>query len=48
MKMSAMKTERLTLTRLSLDDADFIFELLNTPLWIRFIGNKNVKTKKDA
>jgi len=48
MKIGAMKTQRLVLTELNLGDADFIFELLNTPLWIRFIGNKNIKTKKDA
>jgi|SRR3954471_15324084 ribosomal-protein-alanine N-acetyltransferase len=48
MKTSAMKTERLILTELSLTDADFIFELLNTPSWIRFIGNKNIATKKEA
>jgi len=29
-------------------DVDFIFELLNTPGWIRFIGDRNIKTKEDA
>lgn len=37
-----MNTERLTMKELDLADADFIFELLNTPLWLRFIGNEVV------
>lgn len=41
-------TERLTLERLSADDADFMFELVNTEQWIRFIGNRNVSTVQDA
>ena len=48
METSVMNTERLTMKELDLADADFIFELLNTPLWLRFIGNKNIRTKEDA
>jgi [ribosomal protein S5]-alanine N-acetyltransferase len=42
------KTDRLFLRMLNADDAGFIFELLNTPGWIKFIGNRNIKTGEDA
>lgn len=41
-------TSRLRLTEISLIDAAFIKELVNTPGWIRFIGERNVKTDEDA
>jgi [ribosomal protein S5]-alanine N-acetyltransferase len=41
-------TERLLLNDLSLNDAPFIYELVNTPNWIRFIGERNVKNHEDA
>ncbi len=43
-----METSRLVLSPLSETDAAFIFELLNTPLWIKFIGERNIKTMEDA
>lgn len=46
--MSVVETERLVLRRLSFDDAEFILELLNEPSWIRFIGDKGVRTIEDA
>lgn len=30
------------------DDNAFIFELLNTAGWIKFIGDRNIKTSEDA
>ncbi|MCY7293634.1 MAG: GNAT family N-acetyltransferase, partial [Ferruginibacter sp.] len=42
------KTERLTLRELTAADNQFIFELVNTPGWIKFIGDRNVKTSEDA
>lgn len=42
------KTERLFLRKLNEDDAGFIFELLNSPGWIKFIGDRNIKTSEDA
>jgi len=42
------KTERLLLNKLSLHDADLIFELLNSEGWKRFIGDRNINTKEDA
>jgi ribosomal-protein-alanine N-acetyltransferase len=43
-----LTTERLILRRFVVDDAPFIFELLNDPSWLRFIGDKGVKTLDDA
>lgn len=48
MKMNIIETERLIICHLSEGDSEFILELLNSPGWLKFIGNKNVKTKTDA
>ncbi len=44
----SFETERLLLKPTSEEDAQFILELLNTPKWIAFIGDRNVKTIEDA
>ena len=41
-------TDRLTLRRFTLDDADFIVQLVNDPDWLRNIGDRNVRTLEDA
>jgi RimJ/RimL family protein N-acetyltransferase len=41
-------TARLILNELSLSDAEFISELVNTPEWIQFIGDRNVRSMEDA
>ncbi|OJW84644.1 MAG: hypothetical protein BGO69_07950 [Bacteroidetes bacterium 46-16] len=41
-------TPRLVLRQLTLADAIFIRELVNTPAWLRFIGNRNVNNTEDA
>ncbi|MDZ7880239.1 MAG: GNAT family N-acetyltransferase [Saprospiraceae bacterium] len=41
-------TTRLLLRPLCLDDVSFIFELVNTPNWIKFIGDRNVHSDADA
>jgi [ribosomal protein S5]-alanine N-acetyltransferase len=43
-----MQTERLTLRRLTLEDAPFIRQLLNDPDWLRFIGDRGVRTVGEA
>lgn len=43
-----LKTERLIIEEFTLNDAPFIYELLNDPDWIRFIGDRNIKNQKDA
>lgn len=42
------ETERLILRPTTEIDTSFIFELLNTPKWIKYIGDRNIKTFKDA
>jgi RimJ/RimL family protein N-acetyltransferase len=46
--MKVLETERLILRRLTVEDSEFILELLNDPSWLRFIGDKGVKTLDDA
>ena len=46
--MKILETERLVLRRVSADDADFILELLNQPSFLRYIGDKGVRTTDDA
>jgi ribosomal-protein-alanine N-acetyltransferase len=43
-----LTTKRLSLNSLTLNDAEFIFELVNTPEWKQFIGDRNIKTITDA
>ncbi len=42
------ESARLVMRRVRDDDAGFIFELLNDPDWIRYIGDKNIRTPDDA
>jgi RimJ/RimL family protein N-acetyltransferase len=46
--MIVIETERLLLRELDLDDAAFILELLNEPAFLRFIGDKGVRTLDGA
>ena len=46
--MNVIETERLTRRLLASDDAPFILQLLNDPAWLRFIGDRDVRTVKDA
>ena len=46
--MTVLTTRRLTLRRLSPDDAEFIVELLNDPAFLQFIGDKAVRSADDA
>lgn len=41
-------TERLLLNKLCIEDNAFINELVNTQEWIKFIGERNIKTEEDA
>ena len=43
-----MTTGRLLIRQFVIDDAEFIVELLNEPSFIRFIGDKKVRTVDDA
>jgi RimJ/RimL family protein N-acetyltransferase len=46
--MIVLETERLTLRHAVLDDAEFMLRLLNEPSFIRFIGDRGVRTLDDA
>jgi RimJ/RimL family protein N-acetyltransferase len=43
-----LQTERLSLRKFTLDDAEFIIELTNSASWLRFIGDRNTKTIESA
>lgn len=43
-----METARLTLRAFAQGDAAFIIELLNDPGWLRFIGDRNMRSIADA
>jgi ribosomal-protein-alanine N-acetyltransferase len=45
---TTFETERLALTKIALTDAPFMRELVNTPGWLTFIGERHVKTTEDA
>lgn len=47
-KNKTFKTERLILKPTDEKDASFILELLNTPKWLKYIGDRNVKTLESA
>lgn len=42
------ETERLFLRPTSLEDAQFVFEILNSPKWIKYIGDRKVSSIKEA
>jgi len=46
--LDTLTTERLLIEKLSPDDSAFILNLLNTPGWLKFIGDRNIKTLFDA
>ena len=46
--MIILETDRLVLRWLAAEDAEFIFDLLNQPSFLQFIGDKGVGTIVDA
>ena len=42
--MKVLETERLILRHLTVEDSEFILELLNDPSWLRFIGDRGIRT----
>ena len=43
-----IETERLILRPTSREDGAFIHQLMNTPKWIRFIGDRNIHSAEEA
>jgi RimJ/RimL family protein N-acetyltransferase len=46
--MKVLETARLTVRRLTVEDAPFILKLVNEPSWLRFIGDRGVRNLEDA
>ena len=46
--MIIVETSRLIISKVTLKDAPFFLELMNTPNWIKFIGDRNVRTVIEA
>jgi RimJ/RimL family protein N-acetyltransferase len=48
MELPILETERLRLREFNLKDAAFIVELLNSPGWLKYIGDRRVKNQEQA
>ncbi|WP_440881316.1 hypothetical protein [Tenacibaculum sp. C7A-26P2] len=48
MRSKTFETERLCIIPTTENDARFIYELLNTPKWIKHIGDRGIKTIEHA
>lgn len=46
--MEILGTDRVVLRELTAEDAPFIFELVNDPDWILYIGDRGIRTLGDA
>jgi [ribosomal protein S5]-alanine N-acetyltransferase len=46
--MTILETDQLVLAELSIPDAPFILELVNSPGWLQFIGDRGIKNITDA
>lgn len=46
--MIILTTERLALRTMEPDDADFIVQLLNSPGWLKYIGDRGIKDEVQA
>lgn len=46
--MTVLETERLTLRWARADDGPFFLELLTDPDWIRYIGDRDIRTAEDG
>ncbi len=45
---NVLETERLQLRRLTTDDAGFLIEVFNDPAFVRFVGDRNIRTVDQA
>ena len=46
--MKILETDRLHLRMITTDDAPFMLELFNSPGWLKYIGDRKVRTVDDA
>ena len=48
MNFNNYETDRLILKPTDQSDAPFVFQLMNSPKWIKFIGDRNIHSLQDA
>ncbi|MCF6295908.1 MAG: GNAT family N-acetyltransferase [Flavobacteriaceae bacterium] len=46
--MTISETQRLIISKITLQDAPFFVELMNSPHWLKYIGDRQIKTINDA
>lgn len=46
--MLELETDRLRISKFTLDDAPFILEITNSPGWLTYIGDRNIHSINDA
>lgn len=46
--LKEFETERMVLRPTSLEDAAFIWQLFNSPKWLKYIGDRKVRSEKEA
>ncbi|WP_226998827.1 GNAT family N-acetyltransferase [Flavisolibacter tropicus] len=46
--MTLIETDRLIVSDFNLDDAAFIIKLVNSPGWLQYIGDRNIKSPEEA
>ena len=46
--MKIIETERVSIHALTLKEDAFIFRLMNSSTWLKYIGDRNIRTKEDA
>lgn len=44
----SLYTDRLVISPITVNDVDFMFEILNSEGWLKNIGDRNIKTAEDA
>ena len=48
MPETIIEAQRLILREFTRDDGEFIFEILNSPGWLKYIGSRSINTIEDA
>ena len=48
MENKSFTTERLILKPTTIDDGEFLFTLMNTPKWLKYIGDRNISSIEEA
>ena len=46
--MKVAETKRLILAKITIKDGPFILELMNTPGWLKYVGDRHIKTVEQA